>query len=250
MSLSLVREDTVLSNHYRLEKDIQEWLKPFNLTLYLIFSNKYSIKNNYIACKTRTATLVTSFCLSIGIIVSLYNHLHTNDPLSNIFSKFLSAAYMIEYHIGLVIVIIINITHRRENISLILMIQVIHKSINIGKCFKSFIIWNWILISILFFICFGFFATIYFSSNQVKFYDFFGDIIYMYFDLNLIHGICILTLLTKYLEEWTNSIIMPINEPDDEEYYNKLCSTYKDILKAYDLYKQTIHIVVSFNFMC
>lgn len=117
-------------------------------------------------------------------------------------------SYYIYYSFGYFMIFILNIIHSRNNVLVILRIQMIHKSIDFSQNIKSVIIWNWV--SLLCTLAFNiFFSTVYYLSwtysNCVDFtFDIVSDVMFITFDINLVYAFRVVTLLRKYLEECIN----------------------------------------------
>lgn len=139
----------------------------------------------------------------------------------------------------------INFVYRHSSVLLILIIQRIHRTIDIREDISSLITYNWIITSIVLCIDIFVFVTIGTATRFFNLFNCFSEILLINFDVDFVYTIQILVLLIKCLEGWIRNVEM-VNVEEDEKLYNeKLFVTYQHILVAFDLYKKVSHVLVS-----
>lgn len=255
----------VLPNN-RLEEDVKKIAYSFNLPLGLFLFSKYTVHNNHIYPNQNKWQLLLSFCRMMFFNAICCFRMHvtlyasTKIKMENITSTdvflyiFVLSVFSIVHVFCFTMIFILDIVHKHNNVSLILKIQTIHKSVDLNKSIQSYIIWNWI--SILFIICINFslIMSFYISilleyTNVVKFIiDIFVDLLFVVFDINLIIAIRVTVLLRKYIDEWIKHILVMNNDKENKEQCHKLLEIYKHILNVYNLYKTIFQVLVSCDY--
>lgn len=228
---------------------MQRIVFSFNFPLNLFLISKYSIRN----CKIYPSGLkyrVFAFCfmlftytLCIFSMISVPIILDARTVFNYDLFIFFHMGYFFSSSIGFVILFILDIVHGKNNVLLILKIQTIHKGIDFSKNIRSFLIWNWISITIL--ISLHIVTNIVFY-NGFRTYDFrvfldnMYDLLCIASDINFLIAIRIITLLRMYLDMWIEEIMVMNNERCP-----KLLEIYQNIFKAYNLYKKIFQVLVS-----
>lgn len=144
---------------------------PFDILLTLCFSSKYRIRDNHINPSEKKFYIPRFRCVSFVVATTVYRvfrqDMHRFFKDDNTFLiVFLSFFLPTARCLGFVLNIVLNIIYSHNNVLLIVLIQIILKNFDLGKTFRSFILWNWILVATVFsiivftFICFG--ATAYY----------------------------------------------------------------------------------------
>lgn len=251
--LSSYPVEVLLNN--RIDKEVHSIFYPFNFILTLFFSSKFSMKDNYITPNGNKYYIVLSFIVLFVIVICVYRicsgdggEAIENDG-NNMIPLFINLSYYTYYSFGYTMLFILNITHRDNNVLLILRIQIIHRSVDFSNRIRSFINWNWI--SLLFVVLIDIFIyTLFYASskylNNLNFaIDVTCDLMFTTFDINVVISIRIITLLRKYLEEWIKKAQMINDEQENDINCIKLFETYQDILEAYKLYKIIFQVLVS-----
>ena len=248
-SIFLLESEFLLNN--KLDKDIQRIIQPFNIIFSVFFSSKYKIRNSYITpCdkKYQIILFVINVFFSVWSIYNMVIDKSSNYYMNMFFNS--SASFVIylfsilSFYSIYILLLICNIVYSRTNISLILKIQEIHKSINITKnSVQSFVIGNWISFALLFCISITSITCFYMLFTHIYFLEFVIQILCITFDFNLVHYTCLIILLRKYLEAW---ILLVINyEEQSCEYCHKLFKIYENIFEAFKLYKTCFRVLVS-----
>ncbi|KAF9406763.1 hypothetical protein HW555_012971 [Spodoptera exigua] len=75
------------------------------------------------------------------------------------------------------------------------------------------------------------------------------NVIYLYFDTNIVYAIRLIVLLTKKVDLWNNQAQqrLDMEQEDGDNYWKKLFETYVEILECYDLYKKTYKLMILFH---
>ena len=233
----------------KLDRDVQRIVQPFNIILSVFFTSKYKIRNTYIAPCGKYYQIILFFSISIINVFSIY---HLYDDKNNTFSLFNKSG--IERTIffisdtmgccGYLLLIICNIAHSRRNISLVLKIQEIHRSLDIGKSIPNFIVWNWIALFTVLCIIILPLIQLYIMKISLYFVEISRDVFIIQYDLNLIYGIRLTTFMTMCLKEWVNNMQSKNNDDLNEECCDKLFLTYQNILEAFKLFTKCFRILV------
>ena len=157
--------------------------------------------------------------------------------------------YDVSFIIGFTLMFIMNVVHRNNNVSLILMIQNIHRNIGLSKGYQSFIMWNWIVIIST--ICMNmiinalYYVTFDYNCVREIILDGLTDFFIMATDINVVIATRIIILLRKYLEEWIEDALAMDGEREDGDQCLKLLEIYENILKSFDLFKKIFQASVS-----
>lgn len=120
----------------------------------------------------------------------------------------------------------------------------IYEEIDYKKRVQNFILWNWF--SILSAVGINMFMLLlyYYFLNHLDSIEFFCDFVFITFDIHLVYAIRIIILLKEFLEIWSTDIL---SMSYDEENYEKceiMFSVYKNILRAFNLYKTLYQVLV------
>lgn len=238
----------------RLEKDIQRSLLPFNLTLKMLLSSKYNLRNNHIYPNGKKYHIF-AFCFTLFLsalhiyrtfIVDVIQQNMTRSE-GDLFSC-ISVLYGTTVLFGYTMMCALDFTHNDNNILLIMKIQSIYKSIDFSTDMRCYIFWNWI--SIIIIICANVIITAIYYEN-IKTYDIgtildiVSDIKWIELDINFTIVIRLIVLLTAYLETWIKNVRIMNCEYANDEQYIELFWIYQNIFEAYNLYKKIFHVLVS-----
>lgn len=231
----------------KLDKDIQRIIRPFNIILSIFFSSKFKIRDNHITESQKKYHLIIFFLVSFFNVICINVMFSKRDSKDQIdFDLKSETVFLVLYSICYILLVTCNIIHSSTNVSLILKIQDIHRTININKNIKSFITWNWIFFFLLF--CDYILTSIVYTRMDINhFVDVSADLFTLAFNFNLLYGIRLMSLLVKYLEEWTKNIQI-MEAGDNNVYCNKLYVSYRNILEAYKLHSKIFRLLVSFFF--
>ena len=248
-NLSLV--EVLLSN--RLEKDVQRMFYPLHSLLFLLFSSKYTIKDNYITPNGKIRTMMSLFSLCYILVICVYSvflnqsnedYKITHSDNTVLFTVFISYIFFVT---GMIITFVLNIIHSKNNILLVETIQIIHKSIDFSKSVRSYIIWNWVSVCTFFGVNI-FIFIIYHVESQFNVYDWpvlIRNYMLIKLDMDCVYAIRVMVLLTKYLNEWITTILKLSNDqPKNNTHCIKLFETYHNILQAYNVYKRIFQVLV------
>lgn len=185
-----------------------------------------------------------------AIVVTAYTMRNTLTIFSDIFTL-IGIIFIYIYRIfGLAMLFMLDIVHSENNKSLITVIQSIHKGIDFSNSIRSFVIWNWISVIIIFVLN----IFIYESYNIAFGYDIIKllkNLQSVTFDANILYAIRVLILLRKYVNDWIKKVLKLKDEQEIDQTINsgvccsKFFDIYKNILEAYKLYKTIFQALVS-----
>lgn len=235
----------------RLDKEVQRIVQPFNIIDSVFFTSKYKIRNKYIyPCDKKyhillfiTITFSNMFCIFRMFNDQYHDFLELNKSILVLNTLFWFSVVMVFF--SYVLLIVCNIFHSQSNVSLILSIQEINMTINISKSIQSYVIWNWI--SLFTVLCVHILVAVYFyvSKASINFFELSTELLVVQYDFNLVYGIRLTTLFTKYLKEWVKNISVINNHVQGDEYGNIYFKAYCNILEAYKIYSKCFRILVS-----
>ena len=247
----------VLPNN-RIEKEFKEIVRSFNLPLRILLSSKYDVHNNHIYPNQSKCQLVLSFCRMLFFnsmcLFRMYSTLSSSMFVNSATTEdvvfyFVLILFTIAHSFSFTMLFIIDIVHKYNNVSLILKIQTVHKSIDFSKSLPTYVIWNWISILITIsadiFITAGFYSKLHGLNIVIYLLNMLNDSLFFAFDINLMIATRVIVLLRKYLEEWIVDVLRTNNEQDNDEHCHQLLETYQNILEAYNLYKTIYQVLVS-----
>ena len=245
----MILPEVILNN--RIDKDIQEMLRPINLMLSLFLSSKYSIKDNYITPKGNIFYIATFFLLACiyGYTVHrlFFGELEdtmgiNNSEIVNIMFGF----FFLFFCVGFTLIFILNFVHRDINISIILLIQRIYNGVEFSGSLKKVTRWNWICIIVS--VCIDIFLQFLYSGLYDDFFtlDVIISILFATLDINLVYGILLIILLRKYIEKWIEDVLAA--NGCEEKKYIAFFDVYQNILEAFHLYKKIFQLLVRFLF--
>ena len=218
----------------------------------MCFSSKYRIYDNLIT-PSKTKFFVPRFiCVCFIIAATIYRVYHKdilhflNDD-NSLVVLFLSFFLPTSRCITFVTTFVLNIVYTYNNVLLIVWIQIIHDNIDISKTLRSFISWNWILVSIVLTITIISFIIFGATSHYFSILNSLVEAIFISFEIDYIYAVRILILLIEYLDEWIKKVNMMNDEQENNETYcSNLFLTYQNILNAFDEYKKVSQVLVSF----
>ena len=252
----------VLPNN-RIDKEVKDIVCSFNIPLGIFLCSKYDVHDNHIYSNQNKCLFLLSifrvlffnsmslFRMYSKLTGSVYTKVINSFSNEDIIFFFILILFTIVHSFSFTMLFILDIVHKHNNVSLILKIQTIHKSIDFSKSFPNYIIWNWISIFITVFvdvsITVGFYSSFPYMNAVVFCCDLYTDLSFFAFDINLIMAIRAIVLLRKYLEEWIDDVLKmnDIYEQDSDEQCRKILETYQHILETYNLYKTIFQVLVS-----
>lgn len=248
----------VLPNN-RIQNEVKEIVRSFNIPLGILLSSKYEVHNNHIYPNQNKWLFLLSICRMLFFnSMSLYR-LYTGlsrgiYPKASVDSddvvyNFLLIVFTLIHTFSFTILFILEIVHKQNNVDLILKIQTIHKSIDFSKSFPTYIIWNWISIFFTFFadisVTVAFYSPLHRMNTVIYLFQIFTDMSFFAFDINFMIATRVIVLLRKYLEKWIDDVLMMDDEEDHDEQCQQLLETYQYILETYSLYKNIFQALVS-----
>ena len=227
----------------KLDKDVQIIVQPFNIILSVFLTSKYKIRNSYITPCEKKYPILLFFIISLFNVLNIY-HIFFNESGSFFDTSIESTIFVCletKYYLSYILLIICNIGHSHSNVSLILKIQDIHRSVDISNGLPSYLRWNWI--SLFTVLCSLFLRAIYFSAikNTICFVEVSRDLLILQYNLNLVYGIRLTKLLSMYLKGWIKHIQNYRNEDNCDQFFK----TYKSILETFKLYTKCFRLLVS-----
>lgn len=223
---------------------------PFNILLTLCFSSKYRIHNNCISPSEGKFLVPRFVCVCLMVAATIYRvyrqdiHLFLDDD-NGLVVLFLSFFLPISRCLTFVITFVLNIVYSHNNVLLVVLIQRIHVNIDISKSIRSFILWNWILVSTVCSVTMIAFITLGATAHFFDVLNCIVEAIFISFEIDYIYAVRVLILLIKYLDGWIKNVHMM--HENNESHCLKLFVTYQNILKAFDEYKTVSQVLVRFS---
>ena len=237
-----------------LEKEIKAVVYSFNFPLNLFLTSKYSVRNNHIYPNGRKYQSIAFCRMFIMNVMTFYlmSHITLSFSKTKRLVTYLVAVSVVIYFfinaIGFTTMLILDFMHRNNNISLILKIQTIHKSIGSSNI-SSYVTWNWISSITIIFINVTIFLMYYFAWVYTDFARFiFGlicEIMLTVYDIDIIIATRIIILLKKYLDDWTKDISRMNDEQENDKHCYEMFGIYQNILQTFDLFKIVFQLLVS-----
>lgn len=229
----------------RLDKNIQKIVQPVNIMLSLSFSKNYKISDSYITpCEKKYNILLFFIVLVFNLLCIFHVIANKLDDFgtNGITALFIIFLFFFYFLIASAISCWPFVTSFITAATFFLFWG--SKKFT-KKSVRNYIILNWILLSAV--VCITIFArTIYFLFVDFMFLDISFTIINLAFDCNLVYSISLMSLLTKYLNEWVNQQLFQQNE-GVEEYYDIVFVVYKNIFEAFKLYVKCFRELVRAN---
>lgn len=248
MSVRQFDRNVFLLNN-KLDKDIQNIIKPFNILLTIFNSSKFKIKDGYITECEKKFHIPLYFINLFMTICSMYSMVSDTTvwPLAAISTVFV---YFCLYFLQTTLLAVVNIFLSDVHISLIIKLQEVHRNFVFHTdLVKNFIIWNWISLSALPLLI-TFYTYIYFIATNItiNMYDLNCVLVIIGYDLNFIYAIRIITMLTIYVRKWIDNtnVETVVNGVENKKYLKNMFQIYKNILDVYKTYQTSFEVVVSY----
>ena len=254
----------VLPNN-RIGNEVKQIVRSFNLPLRILLCAKYNVHNNHIYPNHNKWLLLLSFCRMVFLNFMCFYRMYTSLS-SGVYARVINAIGSEDFVFVIVLIIftightfcftmlfILDIVHKNNNVTLILKIQTIHKSIDFTKSFLSYLIWNWISIFIAIsadmFVIVGYYSSVRGMTTIFLFLSIYSDFSFFAFDVNLIIATRVIVLLRKYLEAWIHDVLKMNEEQNNDERCHQLRELFQNILETYSLYKTVFEVLVSHHFI-
>ncbi|PZC77055.1 hypothetical protein B5X24_HaOG200704, partial [Helicoverpa armigera] len=237
----------------RLNKEVYRIIYPFHLIFLVLCSSKYTVKYNFILKDGVLRKIVSFLSVCFVVIVSsCYMFLekytaYINNVQSIKIIFFIFHGVLILYCIANIMLFSMNIALSKQNIELILKIQLVHTNIDFSKSSKNFIIWNWIYLIIFLVIDLAISSSYYVTYYEQDVVDALGylcNYLFAVFDMNVIYACRLITLLRKYLNKWSK-VILKLSDGVNNRNCGQLFEIYDNIIRAFQLYKTVFQVVVS-----
>ncbi|PZC77052.1 hypothetical protein B5X24_HaOG200701 [Helicoverpa armigera] len=240
----------VLLNN-RLDKEVESIFYPFHVILTLLCASKYCIRDHFITpneYKFYTVNFISLSYVVASFAYQMYNnqlvHIHRSD--NNIVVSFLSVFLPISRCICHILYFVLNIMHCQNNVFIIVLINIIYKSLNSFQKVRCHIINSWILLALILLI------HAWLTITYIVIYEIYFDVIHhvsevlLYiFDIDFVYNVRVLLMLTNYLNSWIENIkLFDDGQEYDKIHYIKMFQTYLNILRAYDVYKTVSQVLV------
>lgn len=232
-----------------LEKDFQKMIFPLNLMQNIVLLTKYQIRDNFVTSNSQYISIF-SLCITL-FLATTWIEFVVQHLLIYINSKEYVAITSLFYDLFfipfcLILNYVQNVYLSNENVKLILKLHKIEKVTGFSKNNPSFTIWNWATtLSMFLFVILAILKS--FISLSNLFYFFIGYSLI----INIIYAARIIALLKKYLKTWTN--LLNVNLPNHlmEKQsrifqHESLYKCYVNIFNAYNIFKKTFQVMVSF----
>ena len=252
--MSRIRRITpnVFVHYNKLEKDIKRLVYSFNYPLNIFLTSKYEVKNNHIYA-TGPKYHIFAFCLMLSLNALCFFRIFVAEEKNKTQQKYdifsiPTIINFVTYIIGFNTMFLLDYMHKNNNISLILVIQTIYRTIDFSKSIGSFIFWNWISTIRIIFV--HIFLNIVYYRTLTSFdigliIDDICDVMCMPFDLNFVIAIRFIILLKNYLDKWIEDLVTMSKGNFNNDEYLKMFEIYGKILKAYCLYNEIFQVLVS-----
>lgn len=240
------RIEVLLDN--KVDTDIQSMLLPLNLMQYVLFSPKYSLKNNFITTNSFISSACALLVVLCFILVFAYRiyFMQSNKIMTKYFPFLYLSSYpdIIFYSIGFINNFLMNIVESQRNIRFVLIYQDVHRSLSIGtgkeNSLKKFVVWNWTCIIIIF----SFFIIsenyLYFSLH-LPHYFYFTSLLIICFDANVVYAIGLLRILIDKLLLFNTKIRSLTTQGAGKTHCIELFQIYVNIMQCYE------HYIMSFQ---
>lgn len=224
-----------------IRRDLLSSLKPFNIMQALNLSAKYRITKGLITPNSLRYDIASIFGSPILMIAYFYYRLSINVDYLNI-------SYMTVLFIGYLINCFTHITQKHHNVSVVIEINRIHRSLkNHAKFFKNYKLHNWkcvILINSHYFLLISYAAYVY---GITKLPWLLTNCCFIIFDINILYAAVYLKLLFQTLK----LLRKDLEKSRFSEGYvcdrdlDRMFDIYMGILKAYRLIQKAFGPLVS-----
>lgn len=231
----------------RLEKDTQKMMYPVHLMFSIFLSSRYAIRDNYVTPRGKMY-----YTFTLGFVVILYGMAvkrfffeELKDSMgtyNNDFLTLFAIFFYIFYLTGFTILFFLNIIHSDASIALILLLQKVYLSLDFSEHLKKITQRNWMAMIGVFLLNIFLHYLYYVTFNEFNLSDTLFDFMFITFDLHLMYALVVIILLRKYLEKWIKYVLHDI----DDETSVKLLVIYRNILEAYDFYREIFQVLVSY----
>ncbi|KAF9800124.1 hypothetical protein SFRURICE_017001 [Spodoptera frugiperda] len=236
-----------------LNKDIQRLFNPFNAVMTLLFSSKYSISNNKITPRGRKYNIVRLlgiFCAMMVTSFRMYKtYMSRNVAAKSIKDPMLLFVYFCMPFLNFATFFsccINDIVNTQDNVVIIKMIQNLNTDVAFSQI-RNFILWNWMsLVMVIGVDAFVYLSTIIYIGN-LSVINTVSEIFFSVNDIDFVYTIRLQLLLTKFMEEWIAKVRSINGVVDEDSHYTKMLETYKNILKAYNVFKKLSERLITFR---
>lgn len=254
MAVKFINSEILLNNY--LDKQFQAMMLPLNICYYIYLSPKYLILDNFITPNNSVMNLMNILsCLSMSMVYAYrivtwsFGGIELNSSIS--FAMMIDWCF---FSIGFVINSISNIANSEKNVRMLVKLHTIYSI----KRDKNLIKWNTRLNWIYFIGVVTFYVTIIIYSLYVYGLSLALEIIHtfilMYFDLNVVYDIRLITIIRHELESWVSAVNSDhgnyLDSSTNEESRSadsnwiKMFDVYTHILEAYKIYTEVVQSVV------
>lgn len=237
-----------------IDKDVQAWLKPWNLIDSLFICSKYNIRDNVISPNSFFYNIISVISGLILALLYFFCNLKASFYVTwegLAYAKYVNYSIMVAaYFIGVILIYFVNIKQKNSNVIFALRIQRLCEIFKIhGKSLRNSIHINWIYVIALncyhvFWVSFFHYA---FSSYGFPIEELVINYFNIQFDISALHASRVMRLTWQTLTTWVEAEVkVEITEEEDNEFYwNKIISVYKTILETYDIARKSFQLLVS-----
>lgn len=225
-----------------IERDLQSSLKPFIFLQAMTGASKYKLKDGFITSNGFRYDIVSVIATFVLVNAIIYYRI-AND------FNYASVGHLITFSFGILVNWFSNIILKHRNILLVITIQKLCRSLNIETSFfKRFTFHNWMcVIAINVYFAFLIFESFYIFRFPLLYLAAFFYV-YILFDINISYATAVLKLLRGCLKSWLKEIKKTgfSEEWVHDHFWDKMFSTYMDILEVYQLIRNSLGPHVSF----
>lgn len=233
------RTEVLLDN--AVTTDVQNLFLPLNILQKFAFSTKFYIRDNFIfpiGWKIKVISFlyvsVITFLFGRRAAVRLMTKFYKDKNVVYSFFTVLNFSFSA---IGHVVTLVSNINNTNLNVSFVISIQKIFKSLNYNKIIIRYCtLWNWFY-CIMTVIFFNILYDLLYAITEFIILNFIVDFSLIVFDSNAVSSVRHITLIKNFVFKWFEDIKTSkrTNVQVDKQHCKKIFETYVTILKTYGM---------------
>lgn len=232
----------------KVDKDVQRILFPFTLIRIVSMTPRYRIKDDIIQPNTIRSYIISFFGTLLFVLAFVFRYIKFLSIViigETPFMFFVTHLDILFYSMVFIVNFLNGLLQTKNLIEFVLIFQGVHRFINSKRVSESYIVWNWVCLSIectLYFFIYPM-MSIYVGMEFIMFAI---GCLLIIFDFNEIYAIRVLKLLETKIGLWSREVLKGQDiESSGRDYNRKLFQAYVDILKCYDIHKHGIQYFVS-----
>ncbi|KAF9799860.1 hypothetical protein SFRURICE_017094 [Spodoptera frugiperda] len=247
---STAKKFTVINiSKNKVDKDVQRILFPFTLMRIVSMTPRYRIKDDIIQPNTIHSYIISFLGTMLFVLAFVFRYIKFLSIViigETPFMFFVTHMDIIFYSMAFIVNFLTGLLQTKNLIEFVLIFQGVHRFINSKRVSESYIVWNWVCLSIectLYFFIYPM-MSIYVGMEFIMFAI---GCLLIIFDFNEIYAIRVLKLLETKIGLWSREVLKGQDiESSGRDYNRKLFQAYVNILKCYDIHK---HGIQYFNFV-